>query len=202
MRRRLVSSTLILAATLSLCACNRQAQTPKSPAAKPVAVAPAAPQPSGPPAARGFHHAAGLDLFGYYFPKADVMVGTFKLRQLNLGSAEEFEAYEKGQRISPNYAPVMLEFDDVTSPQKQNELGQTYHEVSRRVLPDAYEVTAATIRFHGHDDVLGEVVFEGRLDAAALGRVRAGGAEEPVLTGVITAMRQRLNRVFVWFGGD
>lgn len=201
MRRSLVS-TLILVAALSLAACNRQDQAPKTPAAKPAAIAPAAPQQPAAPAAQGFRHAAGLDLFGYYFPKSDVMFGNFKLRQLNLGSAEEFEVYEKGQRISPNYAPVMLEFDDVTSPQKENELGQTYHEVSRRVLPDAYEVTAGTIRFHGHDEVLGEVAFEGRIDAAALARVRAGGAEEPVLTGVVTAMRQRLNRAFVWFGGD
>jgi hypothetical protein len=202
MRRRL-ASTLILVATLSLAACNRQDKAPNAPAAKPAAVRPAAPaQPPAAPVAQGFRHAAGLDLFGYYFPQSDVMFGNFKLRQLNLGSAEEFEAYEKGQRISPNYAPVMLEFDDITSPQKENELGQTYHEVSRRVLPDAYEVTAATIRFHGHDEVLGDVAFEGRIDAAALARVRAGGAEEPVLTGVVTAMRQRLNRVFVWFGGD
>lgn len=201
MRRSLVP-TLILVAALSLAACNRQAQAPKTPAAKPAAVAPAQVQPPAPAAAQGYRHAAGLDQFGYYFPKSDVMFGNFKLRQLNLGSAEEFEAYEKGQRISPNYAPVMLEFDDVTSPQKENALGQTYHEVSRRVLPDAYEVTATTIRFHGHDEVLGDVAFEGRLDAAALARVRAGGAEEPVLTGVVTAMRQRLNRVFVWFGGD
>ena len=199
--RRILVSALVLSAALSLAACNRQAQAPKPPP-KPVAVAPNVPPAPAQPAARGFRHAAGLDLFGYYFPQGDVMFGNFKLRQLNLGSAEEFEGYEKGQRISPNYAPVMLEFDDVTSPQKENELGQTYHEVSRRVLPDSYEVTAQSITFHGHDEILGEVAFEGQLDTAALARVRSGGPEEPVLKGVVSAMRQKLNRAFVWFGGD
>lgn len=199
--RRILVAALILSAALSLTACDRRAQTPKPPP-KPTAAAPSVPPAPAQPAVRGFHHAAGLDLFGYYFPKDEVMVGNFKLRQLNLGSAEEFEGYEKGQRISPNYAPVMLEFDDVTSPEKENELGQTYHEVSRRVLPDSYEVTANRITFHGHDEMLGDVAFEGQLDPAALARVRAGGAEEPVLKGVVTAMRQKLSRAFVWFGGD
>ncbi len=201
--RAILVSSLVLTAALSLAACNRQAAQHK--AAAPVAAAPAAvaPPATPPPAATaGLHHAAGLDLFGYYSPQAELMVGNFKLRQINLGSAEEFEAYEKGQRISPNYAPVMLEFEDVSSPQKQTELGQTYHEASRRVLPDSYQITAGAISFHGHDEVLGEVAFEGRLDGAALARVRAGGPEEPVLSGVVTVMRQKLTRAFVWFGGD
>jgi hypothetical protein len=96
----------------------------------------------------------------------------------------------------------MLEFDDVTSARQENELGQAYHEVSRRVLPTAYRITPTEISFVGSDLVLGEVRFEGRIDRAALERVRAGGAEEPVLSGALSLMNQKLSRAFAWFGGD
>lgn len=208
MSKRLLSATAaLLAATLALAGCNKPTQEPSAPVSPghptpPVPPTGQAPAPA--PAARltGFFHQPGLNLFGYYFPKAPVQFGNFKLRQLHLGSPEEFASYEKGQRISPNYAPVMLEFDDVTSPQRENELGQPYHEVSRRVLPTAYRITSEQLSFQGRDDVLGEVSFEGRIDAKALERVQAGGAEETVLDGALAAMGQKLNRAFVWFGGD
>lgn len=192
----------VLVAALALAGCNKPAREPAAPPSPVQPVAPA--QPAAPAKARltGFTHTPGLNLFGYYLAKAPVQFGNFKLRALHLGSPEEFENYEKGQRISPNYAPMMLEFDDVTSPLRENELGQPYHEVSRRVLPRAYQVTAGQVSFQGQDAVLGEVSFDGGLDPKALERVRAGGAEEPVLTGVLSAMGQTLERAFVWFGGD
>ena len=63
-------------------------------------------------------------------------------------------------------------------------------------------MTAEQVSFRGQDDVLGQVSFEGQIDAKALERVHAGEAEETVLTGALTAMGQTLNRAFVWFGGD
>lgn len=205
--RRLSATAAVLAAGLALSSCNKpsqEASAPVSPGQPTAPVPPPGPPATPAPAAHltGFFHQPGQDLFGYYFAKAPVQFGNFKLRELHLGTAEEFASYEKGQRVSPNYAPMMLEFDDVTSPERENELGQPYHEVSRRVLPKAYRVTADQLSFYGEDAVLGEVSFEGELDAKALARVRAGGAEEPVLTGTLAAMGQRLNRVFVWFGGD
>lgn len=208
MSKRLLSATAaVLAAALTLASCNKpsqEASAPVSPGQPTAPVPPPGPAAPPAPAARlsGFFHQPGLNLFGYYFAKTPVQFGNFKLRELHLGTAEEFASYEKGQRISPNYAPVMLEFDDVTSPQRENELGQPYHEVSRRVLPKAYKVTSDQVSFYGQDDVLGEVSFDGQLDAKALERVRGGAAEEPVLNGTIGAMGQKLTRAFVWFGGD
>lgn len=195
----LMAAALVLAATA---ACDRVA--PRKPAAPPPAAAPAPPPAAAAPALTGFRHAQGLDLFGYYEPDAEVTVANYTLEQIHIGGAEDFEAFERGQRVSPNYAPIMLEFADVTSPQHTNELGGSYYETTRRVLPDAYEVTAETIRFHGRDEVLGEVVFEGRLDRAALQRVQASDEDDDdvVLKGVLTVMRQRLTRGFTWFGGD
>ena len=205
--RLLSASAAVLAAALVLTSCNKPTQEPSAPVSpgQPTAIAPP-PEPVAPaaPAVQltGFFHQPGLNQFGYYFAKAPIQFGNFKLRGLHLGAPEDFANYEKGQRISPNYAPIMLEFDDVTSPLRENELGQPYHEVSRRVLPNAYKVTAEQVSFRGQDDVLGQVSFEGQIDAKALERVHAGGAEETVLTGALTAMGQTLNRAFVWFGGD
>ncbi|WP_340645037.1 hypothetical protein [Phenylobacterium sp.] len=206
-KRLLFATAAVLAGTLALASCKKpvpEASAPAAPAQPAAPITQPDPVEPAPPAAplTGFFHQPGVNLFGYYFAKAPIQFGNFKLRELHLGTAEEFASYEKGQRISPNYAPVMLEFDDVTSPRRENELGQPYHEVSRRVLPTAYRVTAEEVRFHGRDEMLGEVSFNSRLDAKALERVRAGGAEETVLTGTLAAMGQKLNRAFVWFGGD
>lgn len=190
MRKALVTS-LVLA--LALAACQRKAEQ-QAPPPKPAAPAPALVEaPPAPPPAVAYSHAAGLDQFGYYMPQSDLTFGSYRLRNLHVGSAEELAAYERGQSVSPAYAPVMLEFVDVS----QGEDGPV-----RRVLPESYSLTGDKIRFKGRDEVLGEVVFEGEIDAKALARVRAGGGEEPVLKAVVSAMRQRLTRSFTWFGGD
>ena len=200
-----LSSAALLATVLVLSACNRQEAKPAAPApqaAPPPPAALPAPVPAPEPQLSGFSHAPGLNLFGYYLAKAPVQFGNHRLRNVHLGAPEEFDSYEKGQRISAAYAPLMLEFDDITSPKRENELGQPYYEISRRVLPSAYRVTGQTVSFRGRDAVLGDVTFEGQFDAKALERVRAGGADEPVLSGVIVAMGQSVSRSFVWFGGD
>lgn len=190
MRKALVTS---LALVLLLAACQRKAEQ-QAPPPKPAAPAPApAEAPPAPAPATGFSHAAGLDQFGYYMPQTDLTFGSYRLRNLHVGSAEELAAYERGQSVSPAYAPVMLEFVDIS----QGEEGPV-----RRVLPDTYALTGGKISFKGHDEVLGEVVFEGEIDTKALARVRSGGGEEPVLKAVVSAMRQRLTRSFTWFGGD
>ena len=202
---RVLALVVIASSGLVLLACNKPqapAPTPKTQAASPPAAP--APPPVAPiaPALAGFFHQPGHDVFGYYLPQTALTIGKYRLRELHLGGADEFESYEKGQRISPNYAPIMLEFDDTTSPQHENELGQPYHEVSGRVLPSAYRVTAQSVQFAGHDDQLGDVTYEGKLDAKALDRVRAGGASEPVLGGTLKALGQSVTKAYVWFGGD
>ena len=198
-----LSSAALLATVLLLSACNRQEAKPAAPPTPPPPPPPAA-TPPPPPETQisGLSHAPGMNLFGYYLSKAPVQFGNHRLRNIHLGATEEFDSYEKGQRISAAYAPLMLEFDDITSPKRENELGQPYYEVSRRVLPSAYRVTEQTVSFRGRDAVLGDVTFEGQFDAKALERVRGGGADEPVLSGVIVAMGQSVSRSFTWFGGD
>jgi hypothetical protein len=196
---------LVLAAAATLAACNRQSEEAPAPAQAPpppAVAAPPAPPPVEPAGLSGFSHQPGFEVMGYYLPRTEAKVGKFALRTLHLGSAEEFANFEKGRKVSASYAPIMLEFDDVDSPRKENELGQPYHEVSRRVLPTAYRITPTEIVFLGSDPVLGEVRFEGKIDRAALERVRAGGAEEPVLSGTLSFMNQKLSRAFTWFGGD
>lgn len=194
--RKLLIPCLALAVLLA--ACQRKAEQ-QAPAPKPPApTAAPAETPPAPAPPKGYSHAAGLDQFGYYMPQSDVMFGNYRLRNLHVGSAEELAAYERGQSVSPAYAPVMLEFEDV-SPAEE---GGDQPRAVRRVLPDSYELTATTVRFRGHDEVLGEVVFEGQFDTKALARVRSGGGDEAVLKGVVSAMRQRLTRSFTWFGGD
>lgn len=151
-----------------------------------------------------FSHDPKLDSFGYYLSDAVVQVGTLKLTSLNVGQASDFADWEAGKRPA-TYAPIFLEFDDVSSPTAENELGQTYHTISVRVMPTAYRVDGREVRFHGVDPRLGQVTFTGAFDLEALKAAKAAGpgAPKPVLKGDLRiGDRQFRNVGLSYFGGD
>lgn len=186
-----------MAILLALTGCEN-AGTPDKPSASPET-----PTGSGSPVAgNAFVHSARGDLSGYYLPVSDVAIGSLRLDHIFLGQAFEFEAWERGE-TSSTFAPVMLQFDDVSSPKVATELGES-HSVSVRVLPTRYSVTEDAIRFAGRSDELGSVSFNARLDPEALATARRNlGDEGAVLTGTLVAGGRRFDNVrFRWYGGD
>lgn len=186
-----------LAILLALTGCEN-AGAPDKPSA-----APESPTGSGSlVAGNAFVHSAQADLSGYYLPVSDVAIGSLRLDHIFLGQAFEFEAWESGE-TSLTFAPVMLQFDDVSSPMVATELGEA-HSVSVRVLPTRYSVTEDAIRFAGRSDELGSVSFNARLDQDALATARRNlGDEGAVLTGTLVVGGRRFDNVrFRWYGGD
>lgn len=184
-------------AALALAGCERPAEP-----AKPKAPVAPAPQMQEPRVVEGFTNQPGLDLFGYYMPKAEVSVGQWRLDHLHVGLPGEFDRWNAGER-SGVYAPVLLQFDDVKSPQLVNELGQSVHTVTERVIPDAWRVTETEVAFVDNHPRLGKVSFQGRLDRKALERAKADGGDAPVLVGTLTVGGTGFPDVaFSWFGGD
>lgn len=167
--------------------------------------APAKAAPAGPVDPTGFTHPAGAMLFGYYMPTAEVKTGNWQLTNFHFGDEEGFKDWEAGRR-SPTYAPIMLEFDDVTSPKATNELGGEYHTVSERILPDAYSISAdGKVDFVDKNSKLGRVTFHGRFDQAALQAATRENADTSgtVLTGTLKVGDKTFENVsFTWFGGD
>ncbi len=175
-----------LAAALVLASCERAAA------------------PSGPdgPSPSAFSHALTTDLSGYYLPAEPVRVGNWSLHHVFVGQASEFRAWEGGER-SATFAPVMIQFEDVSSPMVQTELGERRSR-SARVLPTTYEVTDTTVTFSGRSPELGEVRFVGRLDPGALATARRNlGGEGAVLSGALAAGGQTFPDVRLrWWMGD
>lgn len=143
--------------------------------------------------------------FGYYQPNDSFRVGKFVFKVLALGDREGFQKYEAGKGNFEDFAPFLLEFNDVTSKKRTNETGVDYYEKQIRVLPKDYEVTATTLTFYGTDKQLGDVKFNGKINPKDL-RIAKGEIEmqrEPVLIGDLTfAGRTFKNVEFSWFGGD
>ncbi len=154
------------------------------------------------PAAPAFSHAMTSDLSGYYMPAGDVRIGTWSLDHVFVGQATDFQAWEGGDR-SATFGPVMLQFDNVTSPMVQTEIGEA-RSVTARVLPTAYEVTDSRIRFEGRSPELGAVRFEGMLDPGALATSRRNlGDEGVVVRGELKVGEAPAQRVQMrWWGGD
>ena len=142
----------------------------------------AAPPPPAYTPIVGFHHDAGVDLYGYYMPAPEVRLGKWQLTDISVGPLDEFVAYENGKRDPPEYAPIMFEFADATSPMVQTEIGEV-HKVTRRVLPTAYRLSGGHLSFAGTDAVLGRVTFEGTLDIATIRRAQNqdGGNEGAIV---------------------
>ncbi|MDP3800756.1 hypothetical protein [Brevundimonas sp.] len=160
------------------------------------------PEPAEAPAATAFSYASTGDLSGYYMPASDVRVGKWSLDHVFVGQAAEFRLWT-GDDSSATFAPVMLQFDDVTSPMVQTELGEA-RSVTARVLPTRYAVSDDRLRFEGTSPELGRVSFEGRLDPGALATSRRNlGDEGVVLTGTLTAGGQTVRDVRLrWWMGD
>ena len=190
----------VLYACLLFTACKPATESRKSETAPAPSTAPAA----TPPAPVTFSHDPALDSFGYYFTDTAVQSGALKLTSLNIGQASDFAAWEAGKRPA-TYAPIFLEFEDVTSPTAENELGQIYHTVSLRVMPTAYRVDDQEVSFHGVDRNLGQVTFTGAFDLEALKAAKAAGPGEPqrVLKGDLQVGDQQFRNIsFKYFGGE
>jgi hypothetical protein len=153
-----------------------------------------------------FAYSVTGDPSGYYLPKGTVRTGKFSLRDIAIGGADDFRKYLAGQRMA-TYAPVMIEFDDVTSPQRTDETGAPYYANAPRVLPAAFRLEGTTLTFAGDDKQLGHVTFAGKLAAYMLSAKvspdeRAAMNEAP-LTGDLTVGKTTFRHVmFTWFGGD
>ena len=155
-----------------------------------------------PPAAAAFTHSMTTDLSGYYRPAGEVRVGKWSLDHVFVGQAAEFRGWEAGGR-SGTFGPVMLQFDDVTSPMVQTEIGEA-RSITARVLPTAYSVTDTRITFEGRSEELGAVRFEGALDPGALATSRRNlGDEGVVVTGRLTVGDAAAQTVQLrWWAGD
>lgn len=187
MRIRLFATAAIAAVVLT--SCDDPARPVDAPAAEPSA-------------ATTFSYASTGDLSGYYMPAGEVRVGDWSLDHVFVGQAAEFRSWKGGGRNS-TFAPVMLQFDDVTSPMVQTEIGEA-RSVTARVLPTRYAVSDDRIAFEGTSAELGRVRFEGRLDQGALATARRNlGDEGVVLTGTLTAGGQTVRGVRMrWWMGD
>ncbi|WP_439477628.1 hypothetical protein [Brevundimonas sp.] len=169
-----------------LASCDR----PDAPAEAPDSSAPA------------FSHSLSSYLSGYYMPAREVRIGKWSFDHVFVGQAQEFQAWE-GRSRSGTFGPVMLQFDDVTSPMVQTEIGEA-RSITARVLPTVYSVTDTRIRFEGQSAELGAVRFEGALDPGALATSRRNlGDEGVVVTGTLTVGEAPPRNVELrWWGGD
>ncbi len=145
----------------------------------------------GEPAARSaFSHDIRADESGYYRPLTPVRSGDWSLSHLFIGQAAGFAAWEAGERIA-GLAPVMLEFEDAAG-------------ARTRVVPSRYTVTDSAVRLVGRSPALGEVAFDGRLDADALATARRNlGDEGAVVTGTLKVGGRTIRGVQLrWWAGD
>jgi hypothetical protein len=185
------ASIAAMAVLMTLAACDRPGERPEPPAGAPAG-----------PAAPAFRHEATTDLSGYYMPSSEVRIGKWGLNHIFVGQAAEFEAWT-GAGPGATFAPVMLQFDDVTSPMTPTELGPT-RSVSARVLPTRYTVTDDRIVFEGRSAELGEVRFDGRIDQGALATARRNlGDDGTTVTGTLTAAGETVRGLRLrWWMGD
>ncbi|MDB5468617.1 MAG: hypothetical protein JWR84_177 [Caulobacter sp.] len=201
---RFITLTLCASlAVLTLAGCNRQDSKPQpAPAPAPAPVPVEAPDRAKPPVT-GFAHTGNFDNAGYYMPTHDIRIGAWQLKTIGVGAISDFAAWEQGDRTS-TFGPILLEFDDTTSPLTTNEMGAEGHETSVRVLPTGYSTDGRTMRFAGVDPKLGPVTFEGAFDPAAMAEAKAQGASEAaVLTGVLQVGQTRIdNARFTFFAGE
>lgn len=154
------------------------------------------------PAPSASAYAASGDVSGYYMPLDPVQSGKWSLDHVFLGQAAEFETWRNDGR-SATFAPVMLQFEDTTSPMVQTEIGEA-RSVTARVLPTRFTVNDAQVRFEGRSAELGTVIFDGRLDQGALATARRNlGDEGVVLTGSLKVGDARPQAVRLrWWMGD
>ena len=163
-----------------------------------------------------FTHDKKADLQGYYVPdwnaqtgvSTSYRAGNFVLAHIAIGSPAELKKYETSgpDADTPNYAPFMLQFDDTSSKKGENELGQTYYEITERVLPKAYTLSAKSVTFKGTSTKLGPVTFTAKPDLKKIKAARASIAhisETPALVGTLTIGDTVIKDVkLMWYGGE
>jgi len=133
-----------------------------------------------------------------------VKVGDYRLDNLHVAGQMGFNDWETGQRTK-TYAPVMLEFVDITSPARKNALGNVVYSVKLKVLPDAYAVTDERIRLVGKHPKLGDVRLDVKLDPVALKKTKGVKGKDglTVATGAVQVGDTPFKDVaFTWRGGD
>ncbi|MDP2261256.1 MAG: hypothetical protein Q8J89_16235 [Caulobacter sp.] len=185
---RFVIVALTVGVAVLTTACNRNTEKAEAPPPA-VAEAPPAPAPGdeGPAVevAPGYRHEAAFDASGFYLTPRPVQIGSYRLTHLGIGAPSDFQQWEKGERASV-FGPILLQFDDVSSPVRTNEMGGEAYTVSVRVLPQAYSLTTGEVTFRGADPKLGEVLFSGQFDQPALAEARnEGSSQDPVLRGLL-----------------
>ncbi len=182
---RITPLLVVAASMLALTACDRPGAGTGRPAA---------------PAESFAYNAAG-DISGYYLPMEEARFGDWSFAHVFLGQSAEFGAWEGGER-STTFAPVMLVFEDASSPMAQTELGAA-RSVSVRVLPTVYAVDDVKVRFEGSAPGLGRVIFDGRMDQGSLAASRRNlGDEGVVMTGSLKVgdAAPRAVRLRWWMG--
>lgn len=113
------------------------------------------------------------EVAGFYLPvDDDLVIDGVHLYAIFVGMEWEFDAWQEGSEDSP--APVMVEFEDRSSPSGTNELGQTWYEVTYRFIPENLLVTDTTLAFNGTHERFGEIRFYGEFDAEQVAAMQAG----------------------------
>lgn len=184
-----------------LAACSPAAEDAAVDQAKAPAAEPAVPVD---PSFTGMRRPRGDEQFGYYLPVNEVKVGDYRLDNLHVAGQMGFNDWETGQRTK-TYAPVMLEFVDITSPARKNALGNVVYSVKLKVLPDAYAVTDERIRLVGKHPKLGDVRLDVKLDPVALKKTKGVKGKDglTVATGALQVGDTPFKDVaFTWRGGD
>ena len=184
-----------------LAACSPAAEDAAVDQAKAPAAEPAVPVD---PSFTGMRRPRGDEQFGYYLPVNEVKVGDYRLDNLHVAGQMGFNDWETGQRTK-TYAPVMLEFVDITSPARKNALGNVVYSVKLKVLPNAYAVTDERIRLVGKHPKLGDVRLDVKLDPVALKKTKGVKGKDglTVATGALQVGDTPFKDVaFTWRGGD
>ena len=197
-----VPATALMA--LALVACERKSDAPAPAAAPP----PAAPQDAAPAplaeAPEGFQHDADFDAQGFFIPEKPIRVGSLKLRHIAFGAPSDFKQWEAGERASV-FGPVLLYFEDESSPTNTNEMGEDVHSVAIRVLPTSYRVFPGALSFRATDPKLGEIGFVGAIDTAALAAAHDAGPGDSrvAMTGDLRIGDETFEDArFLYFMGD
>lgn len=138
---------------------------------------------SEPEASNSQVFAAETELFGYYLPDTDVGTGDIRLDHISIGMDWEFEEFFAGE--PDRYQPLVMAFDDVSSPTGIGELGNTYYEVSYAVFPQNFLITDLELTFSGIHEAIGAYSFEGTFNPQQVEAFHQGFPAEGALTGTL-----------------
>ncbi|MGH7020273.1 MAG: hypothetical protein ACREEY_10350 [Brevundimonas sp.] len=183
MIRTRFAAVAALTGLMALAACDRSATSP---------------EPATASKAAAFAHDLPEDVSGYYLPTEEARMDNWRLHHVFMGQVPDFIAWEGGERPS-GFAPVMIEFEDMTGPPLENGNRRRL-----RLIPASYNVTEDRVRIQALSAGLGAVSFDGKLDQGALATARRNlGDEGVVLTGTLKVGNRTYNKVSMrWWAGD